>query len=246
MNGAPKTGMVLAAGLGLRMRPITDTIPKPMVEVAGCTMLDRAIHHLRCAGVERIVVNLHWKGEVIRDHLAGHADVVLSDESDTLLETGGGVARALPLLGDAPFYVANGDIVWFDGLTPALARLAAAWDDDKMDALLLMQRTPSAYGYEGPGDFFLDPLGLARRRKSREVAPYLFAGVQILHPRLVADVPKGPFSLNLLYDRALAEGRLWGVVHDGAWYHVGTPDSLAEIDKRILDAQSGFSVVSHQ
>lgn len=246
MSGAPKVGMVLAAGLGLRMRPITDRIPKPMIEVAGCTMLDRAIHHLRCAGVERIVVNLHWKGDVIRQHLAGQADIVLSDESDRLLETGGGVARALPLLGDEPFYVVNGDIVWFDGVTPALGRLAAAWDDAAMDALLLMQRTPSAYGYDGPGDFFLDPLGQARRRKQREIAPYLFSGVQILHPRLVADVPDGPFSLNLLYDRALADGRLRGVVHDGAWYHVGTPESLAEIDKRILDAESGFSLVSHQ
>ncbi len=217
-----------------------------MVEVAGRSMLDRALDHLRGAGVARIVVNLHWKGEVVRRHLDGQTDIVLSDESDRLLETGGGVARALPLLGDEPFYVANGDIVWCDGVTPALERLAAFWDGKKMDALLLMQRTPSAHGYEGPGDFFLDPLGMARRRKSREVAPYLFAGVQILHPRLVSDVPDGPFSLNLLYDRALAEGRLWGVVHDGAWYHVGTPDSLAEIDKKILDEQSGFSLVSHQ
>lgn len=247
MSGVrPDTGMVLAAGLGLRMRPITDRIPKPLVEVAGCTMLDRAIHHLRQAGVGRIVVNLHWKGQAIREHLAGQADILFSDESDRLLETGGGVARALPLLGERPFYAANGDIVWFDGLTPALERLAAAWDDGRMDALLLMQRTPSAYGYEGPGDFFLDPLGLARRRKPREVAPYLFAGVQILHPRLVRDVPAGPFSLNLLYDRAMADGRLYGIVHDGEWYHVGTPESLAEIDKKILDGQCGVHAVSHQ
>lgn len=242
----PHTAMILAAGLGLRMRPITDVTPKPLIEVAGRTMLDQSIDHMRNAGVTRIVVNYHWKGEQIRRHLAGQPDIVFSDESDHLLETGGGVARALPLLGADPFYVANADIVWFNGYLPALDRLAAAWDDERMDALLLMQRTPSAHGYDGLGDFFLDPLGRARRRKSREVAPYLFAGVQILHPRLVADVPVGAFSLNLLYDRALAEGRLWGVVHDGEWFHVGTPDSLAEIDRKIRDHRSGFKSVSHQ
>ncbi len=247
MSGCrPRTGMVLAAGLGLRMRPITDRIPKPMVTVAGSTMLDRAIAHLRAAGVERIVVNLYWKGEVIRRHLAKQDDIIFSDESDALLETGGGVARALPLLGDHPFFVANGDIVWFNGVRPALQRLTEAWDDERMDALLLMQRTPSAHGYEGPGDFFLDPLGRPRRRGEREVAPYLFAGVQILHPRLVRDAPEGPFSLNLLYDRALAARRLFGLVHDGEWYHVGTPDSLAEIDKLIIGAQAGRRQVSPQ
>jgi len=247
MSGfSPKVGMVLAAGLGLRMRPITDHIPKPLVEVGGCSMLDQAIAHLRGAGVEKIVVNLHWKGEQIRKHLANADDVVFSDESDALLETGGGVARALPLLGDAPFFVCNGDIVWFDGVTPTLQRLANVWDESRMDALLLMQRTPSAHGYEGTGDFFLDPLGVARRRKSREVAPYLFAGVQILHPRLFADVPKGAFSLNLLFDRAIADGRLYGLVHDGEWFHVGTPESLDEIDKKIRDSRSGHKNVSHQ
>jgi MurNAc alpha-1-phosphate uridylyltransferase len=238
--------MVLAAGLGLRMRPITDTLPKPLIEVAGRTMLDRALDHLVEAGVGTVVVNFHWLGEQIRDHLAGRPGIILSDESDRLLETGGGVARALPLLGDDPFFVVNGDIVWFNGLTPALDRLAAAWDDERMDALLLMQRTPSAFGYAGRGDFFLDPLGLPRRRRALEVAPYLFAGVQILHPRLVTDVPEGPFSLNMLYDRALAEGRLYGIVHDGEWFHVGDPESLSQVDKRIRDKRSGMRRISHQ
>lgn len=247
MSGCrPHSGMVLAAGLGLRMRPITNRIPKPMVTVAGSTMLDRAIAHLRAAAVARIVVNLHWKGEVIRRHLAGQDDIAFSDEGDALLETGGGIARALPLLGSEPFFAINSDIVWFNGVRPTLQRLAEAWDDARMDALLLMQRTPSAHGYEGAGDFFLDQLGQPRRRREREVAPYLFAGVQILHPRLIRDVPDGAFSLNLLYDRALAAGRLFGIVHDGEWYHVGTPGSLAEIDKIILDAQAGRRQVSPQ
>lgn len=246
MSAQPHHAMVLCAGLGLRMRPITNTIPKPLIQVAGRSMLDRVLDHLDEAEVPHVVVNHHWLGRRIVEHLSDRPEVILSDESGALLETGGGVTKALPLLGPDPFYVCNGDIVWFNGLTPALIRLREAWDDARMDALLLMQRTPSAYGYDGPGDFFLDPLGLARRRKAREIAPYLFAGVQILHPRLFADAPKGAFSLNRLFDRALAEGRLYGVVHDGEWFHIGDPRSLAEIDKRIRDSRSGYTPVSHQ
>ncbi len=229
----PTHAMVLAAGLGLRMRPVTLTRPKPLVAVAGRTMLDRALDHLDAAGVGQVVVNCHWLGGQISTHLAGRAGIRVLYEEE-VLETGGGVANALPLLGGAPFYVVNSDIVWTDGPVPALARLAAAWESGRMDALLLLQPTATAFGYDGDGDFFLDPI---RRRGPGEVAPLLFAGVQILHPRLFAAAPAGKFSLNLVYDRALAAGRLAGLVHDGSWYHVGTPEALPAAEARLRDEQ---------
>jgi len=234
MSRAPKTAMVLAAGLGLRMRPITLTLPKPLVSVAGRTMLDRALDHLSAAGVAKMVVNTHWLGECVVAHLAGRDTITILHE-EVLLETGGGVANALPHLGPDPFYVANSDIIWTDGAVPALDRLAAAWDETRMDALLLLQPTASAVGYEGRGDFFLDSTGIPRRRHDREVAPLLFAGVQILHPRLFEGAPSGKFSLNVLFDRALEEGRLFGIVHDGRWFHVGTPDALPEVEALLKD-----------
>lgn len=232
MSFRPHRAMVLAAGLGLRMRPITEHTPKPLVEVAGRTMLDRAMDHLTAAGVSRMVVNTHWLGDRIASHLSGRPGITLSHE-DTLLETGGGVAHALPHLGTEPFYVVNSDIIWTDGASPALLRLADAWDDSRMDALLLLAPTATAMGYDGQGDFFLDPTGLPRRRQEPEVAPLLFSGVQILSPRLFDGAPGGKFSLNVLYDRALAAGRLAAIVHDGRWYHVGTPDSLPEVEAAI-------------
>jgi MurNAc alpha-1-phosphate uridylyltransferase len=226
--------MVLAAGLGLRMRPLTLTRPKPLIPVAGRSMLDRALDHLVRAGVERAVVNAHWLADQVGERVARRSadfpgGLTAVTETD-LLETGGGIANALALLGDAPFYAVNGDIVWTDGAVPALARLAAAWDEATMDALLLLQPTGNAVGYEGRGDFFRDPDGPLRRRSGIESAPLVFAGVQILHPRLFADAPSGAFSLNLLYDRALGRNRLAGIVHDGGWYHVGTPDALPEVE----------------
>lgn len=233
MTATIRHAMVLAAGLGLRMRPITETIPKPLVPVAGRTMLDRALDHLDRAGVAHKVVNCHWLPERISAHLRGRTDITLSPE-DLLLETGGGVAKALPLLGDGPFYVVNSDIVWTDGgAETALGRLAALWDDDRMDALLLLQRTATAIGYDGDGDFFLSPDGVPSRRGARQVAPLLFSGVQILSPRLFAEAPSGKFSLNLLYDRALDDGRLFGLVHDGRWYHVGTPEALPLVEAAL-------------
>jgi len=235
MRFTPHHAMVLAAGLGLRMRPITEHIPKPLVKVAGRTMLDRALDHVSAAGATKIVVNTHWLAERIREHLAGRPGITLSHE-DTLLETGGGVAKALPMLGDDPFYVVNSDIIWTDGgASPALARLAEAWDESRMDALLLLQRTATAMGYDGRGDFFLDSSGVPRRPKASEVAPLLFSGVQILSPRLFRDAPSGKFSLNVLYDRALEEGRLFGIVHDGRWYHVGTPEALPEVETALRE-----------
>lgn len=238
----PKRAMVLAAGLGKRMRPLTDTLPKPLIPVAGRTLIDHVFDRFAAVGVRDIVVNLHHHRALLEAHLKTRADLsfTLSQEAD-LLETGGGVARALPLLGDSPFFVSNADTLWFDGATPALARLAAAWDDGTMDALLLLQRTVTAHGYDGHGDYFLDPLGRAVRRRGHQVAPFVFAGVQILHPRLFKDAPSGAFSLNRLYDRAEVAGRLWGVAHDGLWFHVGTPDSIAATEAALDFAPPNLS-----
>ncbi len=224
--------MVLAAGRGERMRPLTDVRPKPLIEVYGRTMLDRALDHLRAAGVRRIVVNACHLAPMISAHLEGQRDVVVSEEP-VPLETGGGVRRALDLLGPGPFFVVNGDVVWLDGPRPALTRLREAWNGRQMDALLLMVPTVNAQGYGGVGDYFLSPDGRARRRREREVAPFLFAGVQILHPRLVRAGPEGPFSLNLLYDRAEQADRLHGLVHDGEWYHVGTEEELRRANRAL-------------
>jgi MurNAc alpha-1-phosphate uridylyltransferase len=228
---SPRRAIALCAGLGLRMRPITLALPKPLVAVMGKPLLDHALDKLEAAGVESCVVNLHHLPHLIREHLKDRRSpaILFSDESGLLLETGGGVARALPLLGQEAFFAVNADIFWMDGARPALARLAGAWDEGRMDALLLLAARKTAFGYEGPGDFFLKgEAGQPRRRGEAPEAPLVFAGVQILHPRLIQNVPDGPFSLNLLYDRALAAGRLFALVHDGGWYHIGTPQALAE------------------
>lgn len=237
MNRVPNTAMVLAAGLGTRLRPITDTIPKPLIELGGRTLLDHALDRLALVGVERAVVNVHYRAEQIEAALAGRTRprIVLSREEE-LLETGGGVARALTLLGET-FFVVNSDVFWLDGRDHALARLAAAFDPEAMDAMLLFQRTATAIGYEGGGDYFLDPLGIPRRRGEREIAPYLFAGIQLLHRRAFDGVPGGiaetRFSLNLVYDRAATAGRLRAILHDGEWYHIGTRDGLEATRARL-------------
>lgn len=224
----PEKAMVLAAGLGLRMRPITDTLPKPLIEVDGRSLIDRVLDRLEEAGVGEVVVNVHHLAERVENHLRRRRKprIVFSRE-DELLETGGGVAKALPLLGAAPFWTVNADVLWLDGPYSALRRLAALWDDQRMDALLLLHSTVNAFGYAGGGDFMVDPDGCLRRRPELEVSPYLFTGIQLLHPRLFRDAPRGRFSLNVLYDRAIESGRLHGVVHDGEWFHVGTPDGLS-------------------
>jgi MurNAc alpha-1-phosphate uridylyltransferase len=222
--------MVLAAGLGLRMRPITATLPKPLIRLAGRTLLDRALDRLDEAGVEEVVVNVHYLGDQIESHLKDRERprCIVSFEPEPL-ETGGGVARALPLLGAGAFFVCNSDIILLNGPRPALANLAAAWNDATMDALLLLHRTVAASGYDGAGDFFMGQRGHLRRRQDPHHAPYLFTGVQILHSRLFAGAPEGAFSLNVLYDRAMAAGRLHGLVHDGQWFHVGRPRHLATV-----------------
>ena len=230
----PKRAMVLAAGLGVRLRPITADRPKPLVEVGGQSLLDRALDRLAEAGVEHAVVNTHYFAEMVAKHLANRLKprIHLSPEAK-LLETGGGIAKALPLLGDDPFFVINGDSFWLNGPTDVLTRLADAWDDDRMDALLAVYLTPRALGYDGLGDFMVDPLGRLTRRRENEVAPFAYIGLQILHPRLFRAVQDGAFSLNRLYDHAAEADRLWGIVHDGEWFHISTPADLAEAQERL-------------
>ena len=223
-------GMVLAAGLGLRMRPLTRDTAKPLLPLNGRSLLDHALDRLGEAGVREAVVNAHWHADKVAAAVAardGAAPRIHLQREDELLETGGGVSRALSRLGPAPFAVANGDSMWLDGPTPALSRLAAAFDPARMDGLLLLVRSAQVEGEVGTGDFLLDPLGRLRRPKEREVAPYIFAGVQVLTPALFAHAPAaGAFSLNRLYDRAIAAGRLYALVHDGVWFHLSTPPDL--------------------
>ncbi len=234
MSAKPARAMVLAAGLGLRLRPITEKLPKPLVEVGGRTLLDRALDHLEASDVQRAVVNTHYLPEQIEKHLISRKRPAIDiSREDELLETGGGVLKALDKLGDGPFYVVNSDIAWLDGKIPALQRLASAWDDARMDALLLVVPRESAGDYEGTGDYFMSAQGILRRRKPGEPAPFVFAGVQILHPRLFAGARPRRFSLNLLYDRAEAAGRLYALVHDGAWYHIGSPAGLAQAGREL-------------
>lgn len=228
--------MVLAAGLGKRMRPITTTTPKPLVSVGGAAMLDRLLDRLADAGVTDAVVNVHYLADLIETHLArrkGGPRITISDERDRLLETGGGVVRALPLLGDAPFLLGNSDSMWIEGPVSNIRRLTEFWDPQRMDILLLLAASASSTGYEGNGDFAMDPNGLLRRRKEREVTPFVYAGVAILKPELFADAPDGAFSLNRQFDMALASDRLYGLRLDGHWLHVGTPDGLREAEEVI-------------
>ena len=229
--------MVLAAGLGLRMRPLTERLPKPLIEVAGRALLDRILDHLAAAGVDTVVINVHHLAALMRAHLAARERprIVISDETTQLLETGGGVAKALPLLGAEPFLAVNGDVLWFDGTQPTLRDLARFWRPDQMDALLLLQPTVSAIGYDGVGDYRMDQAGRLTRRRDG-VAPFLFAGLQILSPALFEGLAPEPFSLNRVYDRAEAQGRLYGVRHLGRWMHVGTPESIAEAERAIARA----------
>jgi MurNAc alpha-1-phosphate uridylyltransferase len=212
------------------MRPLTATRPKPLVEVGGRALLDHALDRVRAGGVRRAVVNVHYLADALEAHLRRHAeglDVAISDERAELLETGGGVTHALPLLGDKPFYVINTDNLWVDGPVDTLRLLANRWDDAEMDALLLVVALARATGHSGLGDFHMDAAGHLRRRESRRVAPFVYTGVQLVSPRLFADAPEGPFSMNLLWDRAMAKGRIYGVVHQGLWCDVGTPASIA-------------------
>jgi MurNAc alpha-1-phosphate uridylyltransferase len=230
----PKTAMVMAAGFGTRLRPLTDTVPKPMVKVMGRPMIDVVLDRLAEAGVERAVVNLHHLGHVIRDHLKDRKSprLLFSEESE-ILETGGGIRKALPLLGKEPFFTVNAKIIWLNGREKALHRLARAWEDARMDSLLLLQPTVTAIGYDGPGDFMMDQEGRVTRRRQWQVAPFLYSGISICHPRIFAESPEGAFSLNLLWDRAIESQRLYGLRHDGQWYHVSTPAHLRQVEREL-------------
>jgi MurNAc alpha-1-phosphate uridylyltransferase len=234
----PKRAMILAAGLGKRMRPLTVTTPKPLIEVAGRALIDHSLDRLERAGVEDAVVNVHYLADQVEMHLARRRRpaIAISDEREQLLDTGGGLVKALPRIGPAPFYLMNSDSFWIEGARPNLDWLASAWRDDSMDALLLVAATVRAVGYTGRGDFRMDPAGRLIRRAEREVAPFVYAGAAILHPRLFADAPQGAFSLNRLFDSAMENGRLFGVRLDGVWLHVGTPEAIAEAELSIADS----------
>lgn len=231
--------MVLAAGLGKRMRPLTDTLPKPLVQVGGRALIDHALDRLAGAGIARAVVNVHHLADLVEAHVRRRERpaIVLSDERNALLETGGGLKRALPLIGPEPFLVVNSDSLWIDGPQPTLERLLGTWDPHRMDILLLVASTASSVGYDGAGDFGMDQEGRLARRGEHQVAPFVYAGVGILKPDLFSDTPEGSFSLNLLFDRAIEAQRLFGLRLDGTWLHVGTPDSVAVADERLASTQ---------
>jgi MurNAc alpha-1-phosphate uridylyltransferase len=235
-----RRAMVLAAGFGTRMRPLTDKIPKPLVPVAGKALIDHVLDRLAGAGVARAVVNVHYMAEQIEQHLAYRTrpQIVISDERGLLLGTGGGVARALPQLGHAPFFHINSDTIWIDGVRPNLARLAEAFDAGTMDALLLLAPTTGSIGYAGRGDFAMAPDGRLQSRAEQEIAPFVYAGAAILSPALFKDPPAGEFSLTALFDHAAGTGRLHGLRLEGLWMHVGTPEAVAAAEAAIRTSTS--------
>ena len=229
-SAVPAVAMVMAAGLGKRMRPLTASRPKPLVEVGGETLIDHTLDKLEAAGVRKAVVNVHYLADAVEAHLANRDSrltTVISDERDQLLETGGGLKRALPMIDADPFLAVNSDNLWVDGPVDSLRLLASSWDDSKMDALLLLVPFSRAHCHQGRGDFHMRPDGRLTRRKPRGVAPFVYTGIQILSKRLFAgDTPEGPFSTNLLWDRAIEAGRGFGAVHQGLWFDIGRPQNI--------------------
>jgi len=236
---AMTTAFVLAAGLGSRMRPLTDTIPKPLVPLAGKPLIDHVLDRLATAGITNAVVNVHHHAEKLEAHLKSRVTprITISDERGVLLDTGGGVARALPLLGEGAFIIHNSDSVWIEGVGSNLARLMAAWDAQRMDTLMLLAPAASSLGYDGLGDFSMHDDGRLTRQSGAKVAPFIFAGVSIAHPRLFAEAPQGRFSLNALWNAAIMRGRLYGARLEGLWMHVGDPHALAEAESKLADEQ---------
>lgn len=230
-----KTAMLLAAGLGTRMRPLTDHTPKPLIEVAGRTLLDRVLDKLAAQGVERAIVNVHYLADQMEAHLASRRDIeiIISDERDLLLETGGGVVKALPDLGDEPFFVVNTDVTWATPGDTTFTDLAAAWDASRMDALLLLADMTRTLGFHGAGDFFLEDDGQLSRRGDRPSAPYVFAGTHITRAELLRGLEPVPFSANLYWNDFAARGRLMGHVMDAFWMHVGDPAARDEAEARL-------------
>jgi N-acetyl-alpha-D-muramate 1-phosphate uridylyltransferase len=231
----PNRAIVLAAGLGTRMRPYNGHIPKPLVEIGGKSLIDYSLDRLADAGVESVVVNVHHLADILERHLAPRQrpHIVISDERGELLGTGGGIAKALPKLGDAPFFLVNSDTVWLDGVRPNFTRMSEAFDPQTMDVLLLLAPTTNSIGYAGRGDFAMRPDGRLRRRRENEVVPFVYAGAAVLSPALFADAPKGAFSLTVLFDRAAETERLFGLRLEGVWMHVGTPEAVAAAEAAL-------------
>lgn len=232
------TAMVLAAGLGARLRPMTDRVPKPLVPLRGRPLIDHVLDRLADAGISKAVVNVHFRADQLEQHLTGRhkPSVKISDERDALLDTGGGVMRALPLIGSGPFLIHNSDSVWVEGIGSNLARLIDSFDPARMDCFMLLALAATSIGYDGAGDFNMDANGRLERRGARRLAPFVFAGVSIASPALLEGAPQGPFSLNSLWDQAAERGRLFGIRLDGVWMHIGTPDAL-EAAERWLDSE---------
>jgi MurNAc alpha-1-phosphate uridylyltransferase len=227
--------MVLAAGLGKRMRPLTTNIPKPLVRLKGRALIDHVLDRLAAAGVARAVVNVHYLADALEAHLKPRKtpQIVISDERGQILDTGGGVVHALPMLGSGPFLIHNSDSVWIEGVGSNLHRLFAAWDSAAMDGLMLLASAATSLGYEGQGDFVMGNDGRLIRRGERQMAPFVFTGVSIAHPRMFEGAPQGAFSLNAPWDVAIEKGRLYGIRLDGLWMHVGTPEALTEAERWI-------------
>ena len=233
----PETAMVMAAGLGKRMRPLTATRPKPLVEVAGKPLIDHCLERLQAAGVKKVVVNVHYLPNALEAHLSNRfedLEILISDERKQLLETGGGLVKALPLIDADPFLAVNSDNLWVDGPVDSLRLLAASWDDARMDALLLLVPLASAHCHKGRGDFHMSPTGKLRRRRKGSVAPFVYTGIQMISKRLFeGELPEGPFSTNILWDRAIEKGRLYGAVHQGLWFDIGAPPNIRKAEEML-------------
>ena len=235
----PDTAMVMAAGLGKRMRPLTATRPKPLIEVNGKPLIDHVLDRLRAAGVGKAVVNVHYLADSLEAHLrenAGDLEIRISDERGLLMETGGGLVQAAPLIDADPFFAINSDNYWVDGPSDTLRLLASHWDGDAMDALLLLVPHARAFNHKGLGDFHMDRFGRLQRRSRSKVAPYVFTGIQLVSKRLLRDAPEGPFSTNIFWNRAIDDGRCFGAVHQGLWFDVGTPASVRATEAILVDA----------
>lgn len=241
----PTSAFVLAAGKGERMRPLTETRPKPLVPVAGTPLIDQVLDRLADAHITNAIVNVHYLADQIEDHLRDRKSpkITISDERGELLDTGGGVAKALPKLGNAPFLIHNSDSIWVEGMGSNLDRLIDAWDNATMDSLMLVAPIATSVGYDGAGDFQMDASGRLTRQTGARLAPFVFAGVSIAHPRLFDDAPNGAFSLNRPWNAAIEKGRLFGVRLEGIWMHVGTPTAIAEAENAIANSMTAGSTL---
>ena len=238
MSANIESAMVMAAGLGKRMRPLTATRPKPLVRVAGKALIDHSLDRIEAAGIGHVVVNVHYLADALEAHLAAQKrpfTIAVSDEREQLLETGGGMVKALPQLKGDPILIVNSDNIWTDGPQDSIRHLARHWDGERMDALLLLIRQASASGHGGRGDFHMDPAGKLSRRKPGHIAPFVYTGIQLISRRFLDNAPEGPFSTMVFWERAIAAGRLYGLSHMGQWFDVGTPASIAPTEAALSE-----------